>query len=720
MSDPPIRVLVVDDDFATRLLASEALLANGFAPIEAADGREALDQYDRTQPHAVLLDVHMPQLDGYEVCRRIRRRPGGVSTSIMVMTANDDVHAVQDAFAAGATDFLTKPLNLPLLAHRVRYMLRAAEAAAAARDAASRLARAQRLARVVHWQIEPDDQFAWASDPLEVFWPDAPEDHRRDLPLLALVHPDERGRVAAALAARSPHQLEFRLQLPDGTERIVHQDAELDFTDRGIVLIGAAQDVTEAKRAEQQIAQLAFYDDLTGIPNRQFVDRYLRCADPGPARTAIAIDLGTGQLDRLHATARDQLIRAATARVLERVRGANLEVHLDQVPHPIESFTGSLLVARTGPDELLVITADVVAGGAASAARRIADALAQPFPVAGRELTLRARFGVVDYPDPVNELRRLEDCARGSMYDAERAAPRDIVVFTASARDRRARRAELADQLALALEASAFEPQPTLVVDYAPRVEPRTRRVIGVRAQPRWCAAGHDPQTLVELLAADPLLRDRLAAWTLAQACRDAARWRAAGAALLIAIELPYEQLAAPEFVATFQRLVDDTGLEPGLVDLELADLPADRDELARLASALGAVRGLGVRLALAHVGDGCSLGDLRRLPLDTLQLDGAMIARLGPTFLATIAPIARALHLRLAVAEIASPAALAALDPHEVDELSGALFGGAVPASGVPDLASAPVPGMPSAPPGRDRPQRTTAELLAGATGPT
>src|SRR5205823_5343293 len=149
-----------------------------------------------------------------------------------------------------------------------------------------------------------------------------------------------------------------RLQFPDGGERIVHQDAELDMTDRGVVLIGATQDVTAMKQAEQQIAQLAFYDDVTGIPNRQFVERYLRRADPTAARSAIAIELGTGHLDRLPVAERDALIRAATARVIERVRGADLEVRLDQVPRAIEAFTGTTLVARTGPDELFVLTAE--------------------------------------------------------------------------------------------------------------------------------------------------------------------------------------------------------------------------------------------------------------------------------------------------------------------------------------------------------------------------
>jgi CheY-like chemotaxis protein len=694
MPDQPTRILVVDDDFATRLLASEALLADGFAPHEAEDGREALAQYDRLQPDAVLLDVHMPELDGYEVCRRIRRRPGGVATSIMVMTANDDVDAVQCAFAAGATDFLTKPLNLPLLAHRVRYMLRAAAATTAAHDAAARLARAQRLARLVHWELGADDQFVWASDPFAVFWPDAPGDQRVPDRLLAIVHPDDRKRVSAVLAARASHQLDFRLQLPDGSERIVHQDAEVDFTERGIVLLGATQDITEAKRAEQQIAQLAFYDDLTGIPNRPFVERYLRRADPGPARAAIAIDLGTGHLERLASAARDSLLRAATARVIERVRGADLELRLDQVPRTVEAFTGTTLVARTGADELLVITSELTAATAASTARRIADALAPPFAIAGRDLALRPRFGVVDYPEPVGELRRIAELARDSMYDAERTAPRNILVLTASARERAARRQELAYQLALALDAAALEPQPALGVDYAPRVDPLARRVIGVRAHPRWLPAARDPDTLAEALTGDPMLRDRLATWTLQEACRDVGAWRAAGTTLRVAIELPCTQLAAPAFADALERMLAEAGVDPYLIDLELVDLPADPEELDRLAATLSAVRALGVRVALARVGDDCSLGVLRRLPLDALRVDGSTIDRLAdtsPTFLATVVAIARALGLGLAITEIDSPAALAALDPHVPDELAGALFGAAVPGTGVADLTEQP-----------------------------
>jgi CheY-like chemotaxis protein len=689
MSDQPTQVLVVDDDLATRLLAVEALLTAGFAPIEAADGHEALARYDHGAPPAILLDVNMPGLDGYEVCRRVRQRSGGAATSIMVMTASDDVAAVQLAFAAGATDFLTKPLNLPLVAHRVRYMLRAAAAASAAREAATRLARAQRLARLVHWQLDADDRFAWASDPLAVFWPDSPPGTPRQADLLTLVHPDDRARVAAALAARAGHRLDFRLVLPDGSERIVHQDAELDASDRGPILIGATQDVTELKRAEHQIAQLAFYDDLTGIPNLQFVERYLRIAPPSAGRGAIAIDLGTGQLDRLPRAARDAVIRAATARVIERVRGADLAIRLDQVPCAIEAYAGATLVARTDPDELFVVTRELGAGTAATLARQLAEALAAPVAVAGRDVVLHPRFGAVDSPDPVDDLRQLYDHARTAMLDAERSPPRDVVAFTAGARDQRVRRGELARQLHDALTAAAHAPHPDLAVVYGPRVEPRTRFLVGVRAHPRWLPAVADPRGLARILAEDPMLRDRLALWAIEQACRDAAGWLADGVGVRVAVELPYAMVAAPGFSAVFRRIVGDPGLDPGVLDLELTELPSTLDDLDLVAIALRGVRGLGAQITLARLDDTCAIGMLCRLPIDTLRLDRSTIERLGPPFIGSVAALARAWKLRIAVADLDSPAALAALDAHEPDELAGAMFGAAIPAARVPDLTA-------------------------------
>ena len=130
MSRPPPAplVLVVDDDQATRWLAREVLEVAGFVVLEASDGDEALHLQAMHRPEALLLDLCMPRLDGYEVIRRVRQRTVGAVTPIMVMTTKGDVDAIERAFELGASDFLLKPLTLPLLGHRIRYMLRAAAA----------------------------------------------------------------------------------------------------------------------------------------------------------------------------------------------------------------------------------------------------------------------------------------------------------------------------------------------------------------------------------------------------------------------------------------------------------------------------------------------------------------------------------------------------------------------------------------------------------------
>ncbi|MCE9571955.1 MAG: response regulator [Deltaproteobacteria bacterium] len=681
-----MRILVVDDDFATRLLASEALISDGFATTEAEDGRAALIEFDRATPDAILLDVNMPELDGYEVCRRVRQRASGAATPIMVMTASDDLDAVRRAFAAGATDFLTKPLNLLLLAHRVRYMLRASSAVREAQDTATRLTRAQRLARMVHWQVGHEGQFAWASDPLAVFWPDAPANPPPCEHILTLVHPDDRDRVAAALHAPAGHQLDFRLRLPDGTERLVHQDAELYLTDRGGVLIGATQDVTAMRRAEEQIAQLAFYDDLTGLPNRPFVDSYLRRIGDGQPRAAIAIDLGLGHLDRLAADARDALIRAAAARVIERVRGADLEIRLDQAPRSPEAFTGETLVARTAGDELMIITTQP---DPAAIARRLADALRAPFTVGTTDHVLRPRCGVATAPEPVEAVRELEEHARGAMVRAERSAPRNVVVFSAASRELRARHAALAASLARALDEAGRGAHPDLAVEYLPRRDHSSLRLLGLRARPSWQPGIRDPLAFAAILEAAPALRQRLAMWTLGEAVRDAARWHAAGATLRVAIELPHAPLAQPGFADQLRQRLETARCTLSLIDLELTDAPLGDGDLEQVGAAITVLRDAGLRIALTNIDDASTIGQLRRLPHDAVRLDRATIDRLGPAFLATTAALARALGMRLAVTDIDAPAAFAAVAAVAPDELAGALVGVPMSAAEVPSLVS-------------------------------
>jgi len=121
-------VLVVDDDDSMRLLMREALEQSGFAVEEAESGPEALVIFDRARPDIVLLDVMMPEMDGFATCSRLRERSGGEHVPVLVVTALDDAESIGRAYDAGATDFIAKPIKWVTLGHHVRYMLRAARA----------------------------------------------------------------------------------------------------------------------------------------------------------------------------------------------------------------------------------------------------------------------------------------------------------------------------------------------------------------------------------------------------------------------------------------------------------------------------------------------------------------------------------------------------------------------------------------------------------------
>jgi two-component system OmpR family response regulator len=115
-------VLVVDDDEFIRDLVSSALRIAGFATSTAVGGREALDAIARDHPDLVVLDVGLPGVDGFEVCRRLRTE--GDQTPVIFLTARDAAEDRVSGFTRGGDDYVTKPFSLEELVARVRAVLR--------------------------------------------------------------------------------------------------------------------------------------------------------------------------------------------------------------------------------------------------------------------------------------------------------------------------------------------------------------------------------------------------------------------------------------------------------------------------------------------------------------------------------------------------------------------------------------------------------------------
>lgn len=264
-------VLVVDDDADARIVMRAALRKAGFEVRTADGGQDALNQFRAAPFDLVMLDVEMPDLNGHEVCAVLRAEAGPLLPIVMV-TGMDDVSSVEMAYASGATDFISKPVNWALLGHRVRYLFRGLRAlqdlqAAQARNAA-----------IVN--ALPDPLFEVDIDGRCIDFR-GPSTHLLPVPAsglvgktLAEVLPAAAARIFmaalhAAQATGTSSGAQFELPLPQGNAWF-----ELSVSTKAVRagdkarFIVMSRDITERKQAEAGMARLAHYDSLTGLPNR--------------------------------------------------------------------------------------------------------------------------------------------------------------------------------------------------------------------------------------------------------------------------------------------------------------------------------------------------------------------------------------------------------------------------------------------------------------------
>jgi len=291
--DSSMNVLVVDDDASTRMMARAFLTRAGFTVEEAGDGAEALERVDASRPDLIMLDVDMPVLDGFDTCARLREREHLHGVPVLMLTGLDNDEAISRAYEAGATDFASKPINWSLLCHRLRYMLRASQSARELGKSRAGLSAAQRIARLGDWELDPaSGRMRWSDELYRILGRTRAEEAPTLAEFTALIRESDRTRFAAAIdesvGGSGRASLDVTLCVDDRTERHARQDIERVDEGEGVGprLRGVVQDFTERRDTERRIQQLAFFDALTGLPNRvRFTDTLTRAAAVAVADT---------------------------------------------------------------------------------------------------------------------------------------------------------------------------------------------------------------------------------------------------------------------------------------------------------------------------------------------------------------------------------------------------------------------------------------------------
>jgi len=672
-------ILIADDDPSHLLLAEAALAGAGFLVHTAADGEEAARRFGEVKPDCVILDVMMPKMTGIEACRLIRQQAGNRFVPVLMLTSRNDLPAISDAFAAGASDFAQKGMNPRLLVERVRFLLRDRELQEELRSSRSKLLLAQSIARVGHWEIAVDGHTLHLSPMLgELLGLDCERLTRYD-DFVGLLEPAEQDAVRQAFVTCATGNGRFgfdhRIRLADGNVVCLHQEAELVAGTGGPddrVVIVTLQDLTRLHRAEETVRLLSYFDTVTGLPNRRHLSEQVALA-LNEASGAAALGVVAFRLHNF-----DRIVQAHSSGFADKLIvqvARRIEAELERVCQggTILWRTDLPSVCRTADGELsLLLRSRVSADHIATVTHAVLESISSQALQAEIEYVPAVSAGVALAEGDAPGAEQLISNAHAAAELA--TTPRSCTFFSPMPQAQMRRRLLIESSLRGAVERRELQ------LVYQPRVALDTFELTGVECLIRWDHpqfGAMRPEEFITI-AEETGIIDDLGRWMMEEACRTVVGWHERYDRTFIACaSVTGRQLRDPRLVTMIQNSVGRYRLPADTLQIELSETSIiDAPDAAH--EVIKALRSRGVRIGLDDFGTGhSSLGQIRRVPFNSMKLDRALMADLysdpwaqGVT--AAVLAMARALQIRSVADGVDDPATLEMLHALGCDEIQG------------------------------------------------
>ncbi|HXS21618.1 MAG TPA: EAL domain-containing protein [Steroidobacteraceae bacterium] len=488
--------IIADDEETGRLLLAESAEQVGLTPLMFDNGTDALEAALLYGAAIVLLDVEMPGMDGYSICRRLRGDPRFTTTPIVMVTGHEDSAAITLAFDAGATDFMSKPVNWALLPRRLEYILRNAAAA-------------------------------------------------------------------------------------------------------------------------ERIERLAYFDPLTGLPNRQ------RCLETAERQFAAAADadetvavvyLDLNSFKRINDTFGHSVGDAVLCTVADK---------LTRAVDDLAAEPAHVSLARFGGDEFVIL---VRQHDARTLALRLAEKCSAAFkgPILheGLEFYSAPSIGIAMYPQDGRDVATVLKHADTAMYQAKTASAAPVAVYVPAMSSR------LRDWLELETRLRRAVQEERIHLLFQPKFRLKDQQLSGVEALLRWCDDEHgevSPNRFIEI-AEDSGLILEMGSWVVRAACRQLRKWLDAGFAIPIAVNVSGKEFLHGDPARVVEMEAAAAGVPTALIEIEITESVLVRDS-AKVRYALERLRQLGCRIALDDFGTGySSLAYITRFPPDRLKIDKAFV----------------------------------------------------------------------------------------------
>lgn len=674
----PTTILIADDDPSHLLLAEAALAGAGFVVHTAGDGQEAVERYPGVKPDVVILDVMMPRMTGIDACREIRQLAGSRFLPILMLTSRNDLPAISEAFAAGASDFAQKGLNPRLLVERVRFLLRERQLREELRASRSKLLLAQSIARVGHWEIAPDGTTLHVSQMLgELLGLDEKALARYE-DFVALLDPAEQDAVRQAFVTCATGNGRFGFDhlvtLPGGKVICLHQEAELveggGPDDRAVIV--TLQDLTRLHDAEETVRLLSYFDPVTKLPNRRHLAEQVEQAAGAPSGTGAA---GVATF-RVHAFDRILQVQGQDyAHRLVKQVAQRIEAELGRIAQGGTLLWRSDLpsVCRTAEGEVSVLLRSRIdAEHVATVVHAVLEAIAAEAARTADEYVPAVSAGVALMDHAVRSAEQLVADAHAAAELA--TSPRSCSFYSPLPQAQMRRRLLIESSLRGAVERRELQ------VVYQPRVTLDTFDLAGVECLVRW---DHEqfgsirPDEFIAIAAETGIIED-IGRWMIDEACRTLAVWRERyERKFFVATSVTARQLRDARLVQAVHNALANYRLPADALQVELSEASMiDAPEAAH--AVIRQLRKEGVRIGLDGFGTGhSSLGVIRQVPLDSMKLDRTLMADLytdpwsqGVT--AAVLAMARAMRIRSVIDGVDDAATLEMLRALGCDEVQG------------------------------------------------